>query len=103
MLDNQKLLTLSEQIADLLYNISDVSNRGKTTNGRIVEEVMTAKGQIELINKLQKVIEAVPVQYASLNELTNIVATMPLTKIPLFVALLKLKYTVAAAKHKQDK
>lgn len=102
MLDNQQLLILSEQVADMLTNISALSQRGKTTNRNLVQRLLDASARPELIKHFASLVEAAPERHDVLNQTTNVVATMPLTQLPLFMALLKLKYAVAEAKIKQN-
>lgn len=101
MLDNQQLLTLSEQIAQLLANITDVSKRSKKTNHNLVQGLVESENRPKFIGQLAKLTDAVPEQHDLLNQAGNAIATLPITQMPLFMALLKLKYAVAEAKQKQ--
>ncbi|MEZ0606865.1 hypothetical protein ACAW74_00025 [Fibrella sp. WM1] len=102
MLDNQQLLNLSEEVAQILSNIGALSQRGKTTNRNLVQRVLEATSRPEIIKQLAGLVAVAPEQHAILDQTTNVVATMQLTQIPLFIALLKLKYAVAEAKSTQS-
>ena len=100
MLDNKQLLTLSEQIAQMLASITDVSQRGKTTNRNLVLGLVDSENRPRFIGQLAKLTDAAPEQHELLNEVGDTVATLPIAQMPLFMALLKLKYAVTEAKQK---
>lgn len=100
MLDNQQLLTLSEQIAQMLASITDVSQRGKTTNRNLVLGLVESESRPKFISQLAKLADAAPEQHELLNQAGNTITTLPITQMPLFMALLKLKYAIVVAKQK---
>lgn len=101
MLDNQKLLELSEQIAQMLAGITDTTNRGKKVNRNLVLSLVDAENRPEFIRQLAKLTDAAPEQHELIDSVANTVTTLPIAQMPLFMALLKLKFAVAEAKQKQ--
>ncbi|WP_077924494.1 hypothetical protein [Spirosoma sp. 209] len=98
MLNNQKLLELSERMAAMLTQVSDPTKRGKTGGSNLVNDLVNTTNRPQLIERFAKLIDKVPNQHPMLNEIASTIAVMPLTDIPLFIALLKLKYAVEEAK-----
>lgn len=100
MLDNQQLLTLSEEIAQMLASITDVSQRGKKTNYNLVLGLVESESRPKFLGQLAELTKAAPEQHELLDQAGNTIATLPIVQMPLFMALLKLKYAVAEAKQK---
>ncbi|PRY21717.1 hypothetical protein CLV58_1495 [Spirosoma oryzae] len=98
MLNNQKLLELSERVAAMLIQVADPTKRGKTGGSNLVNELVSTTNRAQLIERFAKLIERVPDQHQMLNETAGSIALMPVSDIPLFIALLKLKFAVEEAK-----
>ncbi|WP_338875000.1 hypothetical protein WBJ53_05220 [Spirosoma sp. SC4-14] len=98
MLNNRKLLELSEKVAAILIHVSDPTQRGKKGGSNLVNELTNSTNRNQLIERFARLIDKIPDQHPMLNEIASMIAVMPLTDIPLFIALLKLKYAVEEAK-----
>mgnify|MGYP000642695480 CR=1 FL=1 len=98
MLNNQQLIDLTTKVAATLHGFSSQGDRGKKVNSSAVDKLLESKNRREFIEKLADFVESDKVNVDTFDELANTVTLMPTTDIPLFMALLKLKYAVAKSK-----
>ncbi|PWJ55962.1 hypothetical protein CLV98_11256 [Dyadobacter jejuensis] len=102
MLNNQQLIDLTKKFASALNDFSNQKDRSKTIKSRSVDELLKASNRRSFIEQLAKLVTENESQestfYQTVDELANIVITIPLTDFPLFMALLKLKYALLQPK-----
>lgn len=96
MLNNEKLIKQTEEVAAALHRIAQSAERGKMGNRRSVEDVLVAKDRRRFIEALAKVAEVDGENAALWNRVVNETVMMPVASVPLFLTLLRFKFVVAS-------
>lgn len=94
MLNNQQLYNFAEELAQGLFKYSSSAGRGRTTNSQIVEKVLESKSKKEFINSLTEILESDSSYGDLFDRIVKEILKMPNDNYPLFVTLLRFKYTM---------
>ena len=93
MLNNEELLKQTEQIAEALYQFSKEAARGKQTHKTLVNKALASQGLKSFVDAITEIVEEGKANKKLLNELVDTVVKMPKSDFPLFLTLLRFKYT----------
>jgi hypothetical protein len=94
MLNNEELITLTEETAQALRDHAASGTKGRTTSKRRAEEVLKAGHRRAFLDALTAVLEEDGSRADHFNKVADQVVKMPASDFPLFATLLRLKYTV---------
>lgn len=99
MLDNKTLVRMARKLAQNLNSIGP-ADRGKTTLSNKTESVLKATSQLKLVNALTELLEDKDLQKQEdfnpsiFREVVEEVMSLPATKVPLFLTLVRFENAV---------
>ena len=94
MLEDQKLLELSKQVAQNLNSFVQKATQGSNTNTRIqvVKDVLASGSKQKLISNLTLILESEPNMYLELNKLIELTLKQTSEQLRLLLVLIKFHY-----------
>lgn len=94
MLNNEELIELAEKAAKIFLNFTnDSRKRAKTTESRLIDEILNAQSPKKFINALTDIVEKGSVETAeALNALVTELNKMPRDNFSYFITLIRFKY-----------
>lgn len=93
MLNNEQLIEQAEKAAKNFLSFKSISSRGKTTESRMIDEILESPNPKAFINGLAQIVEKCsPDNADSLNLLVNELNKMPRDNFSYFITLIRFKY-----------
>lgn len=93
MLNNEQLIEQAEKAAQIFLSFKSDSSRGKTTESRMIEEILESPNPKAFINGLVPIVEKGSLYTAdSFNSLVNELNKMPRDNFSYFLTLIRFKY-----------
>ena len=98
MLDNQKLVELSQKSAIVLLDFANQKDRGKTTNRQLVDSLLESAYLRQFIERLEELIKKSPSEVSIFENLFETIVSISTSNFPMFKALLRIRYAIEQAK-----
>lgn len=99
MLNNEKLITKAEALAQVLRDYAAKDKNAKMVLQRKAEDVLSSRTRRDFVAGLTEIIGGVgDANVAALNDLVTEIMSLPAENVPLFLTLLRFKYAYLAAK-----